>query len=393
MGDPWLHIIGMPDDTAAGLAPASREAIEQADVIFGGPRHLDLVAAGDRGQAWPVPFSIAPVLARKGEKVAVLASGDPFWFGAGGSFAAVLSPGEWRVHPAPSTFSLIAGTLGWRIEEITCHGLHAMPFARLRPVLAPHGRLICLLRDGDAPAAFAQWLCDHGAGRAILHVCERMGGARQRIRQTTAAGFDLPEIAAPVAVAVELPGDVGLPRTSGLEDWFFHYDGQITKRPVRALTLSALAPRSGEHLWDLGAGSGSISIEWCLAGGRASAVERILARVDNIAHNIEDFGLGHLMQVFEGTSLDKIEGLERPDAVFVGGGGDAELFERLFAHLPRGTRLVANGVTLETEALLARLHAEKGGAMLRIELAQAAPLGGMRSWQPVRPVVQWSVTL
>ena len=137
MDDPWLTIVGMADDSAAGLSAASRAALEAAEVIFGGPRHLDLVGAGDKGIAWPVPFSIDPVLARRGTRTVIVASGDPFWFGAGASIVPHLSDGEWVSHPAPSTFALVANALGWRMEELSCHGLHAAPFARLRPVLAP----------------------------------------------------------------------------------------------------------------------------------------------------------------------------------------------------------------------------------------------------------------
>ena len=393
MGDPWLTLIGMADDSAAALAPASRQALEEATTIIGGPRHLDLVQAGDKGQPWPVPFALDPVLAAKGTPTVVLASGDPFWFGAGGSLTAHLTPGEWTVHPAPSTFSLVAGALGWRMEEITCHGLHAAPFSQLRRVLSPKGRLICLVRDGTAPAALATYLTEQGAGAATLHICERMGGPHQRIRQTTAAAFDAPDIAAPVAVAIDLPADVGLSRASGLPDDAFTHDGQITKRPVRALTLSALAPRPGETLWDIGAGSGSIAIEWCLAGGSATAFEIKPDRAANISQNITDFGLAHRMTVIEGPTSETITDQPLPNAVFIGGGGTPALFEQLFAILPTGTRLVANGVTLETETLLAQLHAEKGGSLLRIELAEAQPLGSLRGWQPARPIVQWSVTL
>ena len=393
MGDPWLTIIGMADDSAANLPPASRAAIDGAEMIFGGPRHLDLVGAGDRGHPWPVPFSIDPVLAVKGRPTVVLASGDPFWFGAGGSLSAHLDPADWTVLPAPSTFSLVAGALGWRLEETTCHGLHAAPFARLRHVLSPKGRMICLVRDADAPSALARWLTDQNAGAAELFVCERMGGAHQRIRNATAASFDLSDVQAPVAVAIDLPANIGLSRASGLPDDAFTHDGQITKRPVRALTLSALAPRAGERLWDIGAGSGSISVEWCLAGGRATSFEIRPDRVANIARNITDFGIDHRMQVVEGPSIQSIEDHPPPDAVFVGGGGTAELFERLFNRLRPGTRLVANGVTLETEALLTQLHAARGGDLLRIELSQSQPLGGLRGWTPARPVVQWSVTL
>ena len=393
MGDPWLSIVGLNEDSLDGLPPASRAALDRAEVIFGGPRHLDLVGAGARGQAWPVPFSVEPVLACRGRPVAVLASGDPFWHGAGGSLVGHLEPGEWRAYPAPSTFSLAAAALGWRMEEITCHGLHAAPLARLRGVVAPGARAICLLRDGDAPAELAAWLREAGCGAARLWVMERLGGPRARIRETQAEGFDLRDVAAPVAVAVAFPAGVGLSRGSGLADDLFHHDGQITKRPVRALTLSALQPRPGALLWDLGAGSGSVSVEWCLAGGRAVAVEQRPDRVRNIAGNIADFGLDHRMEVIEGSAAESLASLPHPDAVFIGGGAKEPLLETLFDLLEPGTRLVVNGVTLETVSLLARMHAARGGELLRIELAQAAPLGTMRGWVPARPVVQWSTVL
>jgi precorrin-6Y C5,15-methyltransferase (decarboxylating) len=393
VADPWLTLVGMTDDSAAALPPASREALAAAEVIFGGPRHLELVAAGARGRPWPVPFDLAPVLAERGRPVVVLTSGDPFWYGAGGSLARHLKPGEWRSLAAPSTFSLVAGQLGWRLEEVTCLGLHAAPLARLRRHLSPEGRLICLLREGAAVAELAQYLCAQGAGATRLWVCERLGGPRARVREARADGFDLTDVAAPVAVALALPKGPGLSRAAGLPDESFHHAGQITKRPVRALTLSALAPRPGAHLWDVGAGSGSISVEWALAGGRATAFERRADRADLIRHNIAEFGLEDRVTLREGRAPECLEGAPAPDAVFVGGGGSETLFDHLFSHLAPGTRLVANGVTLETEALLVSLQARCGGDLLRIELAQAAPLGGFRGWQPLRPVVQWSLTL
>jgi len=393
MGDPWLSIIGLNEDSPAGLPPASRAAIDAAEVVFGGPRHLDLADVGTRGTPWPVPFSTAPVLALRGQRVAVLASGDPFWHGAGGSLVRDLARGEWRAYPAPSTFTLAASALGWRMEEITCHGLHAAPLPRLRGMLAPYARMICLMRDGDAPAELAAWLCRHSAGEAVLTVMERLGGTHERIRETAAAGFALTDIAAPVAVAVVLPGGVGLSRASGLPDECFAHDGQITKQPVRALTLSALAPRGDELLWDIGAGSGSVSVEWCLAGGRAIAFEQHGARTANIIRNIEDFGLSHRMTAVQGLAADNITDQPLPDAVFIGGGARKSLLETLFTRLRSGTRLVINGVTLETESLLAQLHADKGGTLMRFDIAQATPLGPMRGWSAARPIVQWSVML
>jgi len=391
MAEPWLSIIGLGEDGPAGLSEASRDALAEAEIVFGGPRHLALVGAGGRGRDWPVPFDLAPLLALRGRRVAMLVSGDPFWFGAGGSVARHLAPEEWRAFPVAGTFSLVAARMGWRLEAVHCLGLHAAPFARLRPVLARGVRVIATLRDGAAVAKLAGWLDANGFGATRITVCEALGGSRERLRQ----GAGWTDIAAPVAVALDgadLPRAAGLPRAGGLPDDMFHHDGQITKRPVRALTLSALAPRPGDHLWDIGGGSGSISVEWCLAGGHASTIETRADRAANIRRNAADFGLAHRLTVIEGAAPAALAGLPAPDAVFVGGGGDAALHEALWAAMPAGTRLVANGVTLETEALLAGLHARHGGRLLRVDLAEAAPLGRMRGWQAARPVMQWSVT-
>ena len=393
MLDPWLSIIGLGEDGLAGLSDASRAALDAAEVIFGGPRHLALADAGPRGQPWPVPFDVAPVLALRGQRVAVLASGDPFWFGAGGSLAAQLDATEWTAYPAPSTFSLAAARLGWRLEEVACHGLHATPFASIRPSLQRGARLLCLLRDGTAVRDFSAWLDQQGFGASALCVLEALGGPRERIRHSTATGFDLLDVAAPVALAIEVAGALGLPRSAGLPDADFAHDGQITKSPMRALTLAALAPRPGEHLWDIGAGSGSVSVEWCLAGGRASAVEQHTARVANIRTNVERYGLAGALYVVEGLAPEALASLAPPQAIFVGGGFNLALFTVLQSLAPSGCRLVVNGVTLETESALTQLHLQHGGNLLRIELAPSAPLGSMRGWQPARPVVQWSITL
>lgn len=361
-------------------------------MIFGAPRHLALVGAGARGREWPVPFDLAPLLALRGRSVAMLVSGDPFWFGAGGSVARHIAPAEWRAWPVAGVFSLVAARMGWRLEDVFCLGLHAAPFARLRPLMARGLRAICTLRDAGAVAELARWLQANDLGACRLTICEAMGGPAERLRQ----GADWPDIRAPVAVALDgadLPRSAGLPRISGLPDDLFAHDGQITARPVRALTLSALAPRPGELLWDIGAGSGSISVEWCLAGGSAVAVEARPARAQNIRANAESFGLGHRLQVVAGHAPAALEGLPLPDAVFVGGGGNQALHAALLARLRPGTRLVANAVTLESEALLTACHARHGGALMRIGLAMAAPLGRFQSWQSARPVTQWAVTL
>jgi precorrin-6Y C5,15-methyltransferase (decarboxylating) len=388
MSSPWLAIIGLGEDGPAGLSEASRRALAQASVVFGAPRHLALVDAGARGRPWPVPFDLAPLLALRGQGVAMLVSGDPFWFGAGGSVAAHLAPDEWVAHPVAGSFSLLAARLGWRLEEAICLGLHAAPLARLWPVLARGVRVICTLRDAAAVADLSVWLAANGFAEARVTVAEALGGPRERLRQ----GGDWPDIAAPVAVAIDgrdLPPGAGLPRASGLPDDLFRHDGQITTAPVRAVTLSALAPRPGALLWDIGGGSGSVSVEWGLAGGRAICIEARADRAQNIRANAERFGLAHRIAVHDGRALPLLPGLPLPDAVFVGGGGDGALYAALWALLPAGARIVANGVTLEAESLLADLHARHGGTLLRFGFAEAGRLGRFRDWQAARPVVQW----
>lgn len=389
--DPWLAIIGIGEDGLTGLSPSSRDALAKAEIVFGGPRHLRLAEVDGRRRLWPIPFSVDAVLECRGRKVAVLASGDPFWYGAGGSLAAHLAPGEWIAFPATSTFSLAAARLGWRLEDVACLGLHAAPFETLLPYMAPSRRAICLLRDGHAARDLAAWLTKQGFGASSLSVMESLGGPGERIRTTRAADFGFAEVAAPVAVAMSAAGAAGLPRTSGLPDDAFVHDGQITRRPMRALTLSALAPRPGEILWDIGAGSGSISVEWCLAGGHAFAIETRSDRAANIQTNAAAFGVAHALTVVEGKAPGALAKLPPPNAVFVGGGNEQALFDALWAMIPVGARLVINAVTLETEALLLAGQNRHGGELLRIELAQAAPLGSMRGWVPSRPLVQWSV--
>ena len=388
MADPWLTIIGLGEDGPEALSPASHAALASATAIFGGPRHLALVDAGDRGQPWPIPFDATPVLAFRGQPTVVLASGDPFWFGAGGSLMAHLKPGEWTSHPAASTFQLAANRLGWRLEETLCLGLHAAPFARLRPLLGTGVRAICTLRDGAALPELAAWLASNGHPNARLTTLERLGGPQERITH----GLSDSPIAAPVSAAIEAT-DPGLPRASGLPDELFQHDGQITKRPIRALTLSALAPRAGETLWDIGAGSGSIGIEWLLAGGaQVEALEADPTRAARARGNLEAFGLSHRHRLTEARAPEGLQGLPTPDAVFIGGGASQELLTTLWDLIPTGTRLVMNAVTLETEALALDWSARIGGSLLKIELSEPAAIGRRRGWKAALPILQWSVT-
>ncbi|SIO32523.1 precorrin-6Y C5,15-methyltransferase (decarboxylating) [Rhodovulum sp. ES.010] len=385
----------MGEDGPDGLPPASRAALEAAEIVMGPPRHLDLLPdlAAER-IVWPVPFADGIEMLRglRGRRVAVLASGDPFWFGAGGVIAREFAPSEWRTFPAPSTFSMAAARLGWPLERTPCLGLHAAPFGRLRPHLVPGRQVLVLLRDGRAVAELAAWLNGLGFGESKLWVLEALGGTRERLRTATAVGFDVSDVAHPVCVGLRISGAGStMPLCSGWPDDMFDHDGQITKRTVRALTLSALAPRPGEHLWDIGAGSGSVSIEWlaCHPSLEATAVEADPTRAARIRANAEALGADRL-RVVEGHAPEALDGLAPPQAVFIGGGLSEALLADMWERLAHETRIVTNAVTLESEALLAKWQAAQGGSLMRIDLAATQPLGTRRGWRAAYPVVQWS---
>lgn len=401
---PWLTIVGLNEDGLEGLPPASRAALDAAELIVGSARHLALSRAlSDRPTdlraerlEWPVPFAdgIAMLLAQRGRRVVLLASGDPFWFGAGTSVTRHLQAHEWHALPAASTFGLAASRLGWALEQVTCLGLHAAPLTRLRPHLCKGSKLLILLRDGAAVSALAKYLVDHDFGASVIHVLESLGGPRERRRDSTADDFDLVDVRHPVAVALQVDGSgMALPRSAGLPDEVFEHDGQISKQRVRALALSALAPRPGERLWDIGSGSGSIAIEWLLAHPRceAVAVEVDAERARRLRGNADRLGVDRLVLV-NGEAPEALVDLATPDAVFIGGGANDALLTYLWRVLPAGCRVVAHAVTLESEALLAGWHARVGGSLWRIELAEATPLGTRRGWRASYPIVQWSAT-
>ncbi len=378
------------------MPPASRRALEKAEIVTGAARHLDLLPeVAAKARPWPVPFAdgIDALLQLRGRDVVMLASGDPFWFGAGSVLARHLKRGEWRALPAPSSLSLAAAALGWPLEQTPCFGLHAAPFSRLRPALHPGARLLATVRDGAAVARLAHWLEAQGFGESGLYVLEALGGPRQRIRLIPADGPIPTNIAHPVIVGIEVAGQGAVvPLASGRPDTLFDHDGQITKRPIRAMTLSTLAPCPGEHLWDIGGGSGSIAIEWLLAhpSTTACAFEINPARAARIEENAHSLGVDRL-EVLEGDALTRIGDPDLPDAVFIGGGISGALLAELWDMLPEGVRVVANAVTLEGESLLTEWQGMKGGELMRIELATAQPLGRKRGWKASYPVVQWSV--
>ncbi|MBB5224027.1 precorrin-6Y C5,15-methyltransferase (decarboxylating) [Amaricoccus macauensis] len=400
----WLTIVGIGEDGPDGLGRAAREAIAAAAVVFGGARHLALAGPLITGEAraWPTPFDTAPVTALRGRRVCVLASGDPFRHGVGATLARRVDPAEMTVLPAPSAFSLAAARLGWPLAEVEAISLHGRPEALIRPLLHPGTRILALTSDGDAPARVARRLTATGFGPSRLHVLEALGGPDERHHTARAADLGDARFAALnlLAVEVEAGEDAQILPLGGLDDGLFEHDGQITKREVRAVTLAALAPRRGELLWDVGAGAGSVAIEWMLRHPslRAIAIEADPERAARIRRNAEVLGTPGL-DVREGRAPAALAGLPPPDAIFLGGGGagggtgdgtGAGLLDTLTAVLPGGGRLVANAVTLEMQALLTATAGRLGGALVTVSIARAGPVGGMSAWRPAMPVVQWS---
>ncbi|ASY70559.1 decarboxylating precorrin-6Y C(5,15)-methyltransferase [Sinorhizobium fredii HH103] len=396
---PWLTVIGIGEDGVAGLGDEAKRLIAAAPVVFGGIRHIELAASLIQGEreVWQSPFekSVEAIISRRGSPVVVLASGDPFLYGVGATLARRIEASEMRTIPAPSAFSLAAARLGWALQEAATVSLHGRPLDLIRPHLQPGARVLALTSDGNGPNALAGLLSESGFGQSRLTVLEALGGERERVSRHVASSFTLEKVNALNVCAIEVVADAGsrvLPLASGRDDALFEHDGQITKREVRALTLSALAPRKGELLWDIGAGSGSIAIEWMLADPamRAIAVEASPERAARIGRNAARFGVPGL-SVVEGQAPHALRGLTRPDVIFIGGGGsEAGVMEAAIAALPSGGRLVANAVTTKMEAVLLAHHAGLGGSLIRIDIARASPVGTMTGWRPAMPVTQWS---
>ncbi|MER2534631.1 MAG: precorrin-6y C5,15-methyltransferase (decarboxylating) subunit CbiE [Rhizobiaceae bacterium] len=395
----WLTVVGIGEDGVSGLSDAAKKAVASARIVFGGKRHLALVdglATGDR-RPWPSPFDAAmrAVVALRGQEVCVLASGDPFFHGVGVTLARHVPSCEMQVFSAPSSLSLAAARLGWALQEVETVSLHGHPIDLIRPLLHPGRRLLALTSDGDAPAAIAALLARIGFGASRLTVLEALGGPDERIRGATADRFDLKDINPLNVLAIDIDSTREariLPLGFGLADDLFEHDGQITKRAIRAVTLSALSPRRGELLWDIGAGSGSVSIEWMLAhpSMRAIAVEADPERAERIGRNVWTFGVPGL-EIVQGLAPAALHGLATPDAVFIGGGGtDEGVIDAAIEALRPGGRLVANAVTLEMQALLVGRHVELGGDLATIAVSRAAPVGSMTAWRPALPVTQWS---
>jgi len=396
---PWLTVVGIGEDGFKGLGKNARRALLGASRIFGGQRQLDLLPVCIRGerQLWPSPFSLEPLLALRGEPVCVLASGDPMFFGVGASLVRQLPGAEMLILPAPSSVSLAAARLGWPLQDVVTLSVVARPVAALNAHLFSGVRLLVLSNDGQSPAAIAALLRERGFGPSRLTVLEHLGGEAERRIEGAANDWSDPAIADLNLIAIECIAEPNTPRLSrlaGLPDSAFQHDGQLTKRDVRAITLSRLAPIPGELLWDVGAGSGSIGIEWMRAhpSCRALAIEADEGRQALIEHNRDALGVPGL-QLIRGSAPQALSGLERPDAIFIGGGVTREgVLDTCWAQLKPGGRLIANAVTLQSEVTLTAWRERHGGELTRIHVAQAQPLGEFDTWRQALPITLLDVT-
>jgi precorrin-6Y C5,15-methyltransferase (decarboxylating) len=397
-----VTVVGIGADGWDGLSPAAQALIGSAEVVLGAERHLDYLPPEVTAKrvCWPIPLTpnLPALLAGlAGRRVCVVASGDPMHYGIGATLVRLLGPEAVTVIPAPSSMSLACARLGWPVENTRILSAVGRPVARLVSWLTPDQRMLILSAGAETPAAVAAALVAAGYGASELTVLEQVGGPAERRTEYRAAELTATDFDPLNLVAIRAVPDAGtrpLGRTPGLPDDAFAHDGQITKREIRAVSLARLAPRPGELLWDIGAGSGSVSIEWMRAarGARAIAVERRADRAARIATNALALGVPDL-QVVQGAAPAALDGLPAPDAVFVGGGGsNPAVLDVCWAALSPGGRLVANAVTLQTEAALVARCAELGGDLTRLEISHAVPLGRFTGWHAAHPVTQWTVT-
>ena len=397
MTGPWLSLIGLGEDGLDGLPPAARPLLDEAEILLGGERHLAMLSDDGREKIpWPTPLLaiVERLRSLRGRKVCVLATGDPQWFGIGSTLARVFSADEMRVVPGRSAFSLAAARLGWPLDAVACLTLHGRPLELLKAALHPGARILALAHDRTTPAAVADLLVQAGFGASKISVLEHMEGAAERLICGPAEAWceDVADFHVIAIHCTEFPKAGWHARIPGLPDEVFIHDGKLTKREVRATTLAKLMPAPGALLWDIGVGCGSIAIEWMRASKNAKAIgldprpERLaMAGANALALGVPG------LKLIEGEAPEALADLPEPDAVFIGGGLSPAVFDAAWDRLKPGGRLVANAVTLESEAVLLALYARHGGELARISVQRAAPVGPFHGWKPIMPVTQWSV--
>ena len=394
----WLAIIGIGEDGLSGLSSIARSLIDTAEILVGGDRHLDMLPADVRSRlvwAFPIESTIQQIISCRGKSVCVLASGDPLWFGIGTTLLKKIPMEEIVIIPSPSTFSLICARLGWSLNEVETLSLCGRPASLLHTYIYPNAKLLILSSGEKTPEVVANILCDRNFSNSKITVLEHLDGEKERITSNIASQYQhFPEFANLNAIAVECisnPDAKILSRIVGLSDDVYHHDGQLTKYEVRAITLSALAPNAGELLWDVGAGCGSIAIEWMRSHPRCQAIAIEKSRTHFISENAIALGTPNL-KIIEGKAPEILQGLPTPDAIFIGGGATVPyLFETCWENLRSHGRLVANIVTLEGEQKLFQWQQKYGGTLTQISISRAEAIGAFLGWKPMRPVTQWQV--
>ena len=395
MSEPWLHIIGIGEDGMAGLSSAAIGLVENAEIIFGGDRHHKL-SAGFKGEriAWPSPFDamIDTICKYKGRRVVVLVSGDPLWYSVGARIGRVIPVEEICYHPQLSAFQFSACRMGWSLPDVETVTIHGRPAEQIIASFSPRAKLLILTQDASSPQKVAQLLCENGYENSKLSVLAQLGGPSEQRFDAKASEFNqkVPDLH---VLAVQCVGGRHariLPKT-GLPDDVFSHDGKMTKQAVRAVALAKLAPQRGELLWDVGIGCGSVAIEWMRAGreARAIGIEPRAQRRSYAAQNALALGTPAL-KLIDGYAPAALEGLNPPDAIFIGGGISEEVIDYCLKALKPNGRLVVNGVTLESEVLLAKMLQIHGGELQRIGIQTIQPLGDLQAWKNAMSVTQWS---
>lgn len=397
MSTPWLHIVGIGEDGLDGLAPATRAVVEAAEVIMGAERHHNLSLGPEAERiSWPSPFDamIETIHGLKGRRAVVLVTGDPLWFSVGARIGRAIDPGEIVYHPQLSAFQLAAARMGWSLPDVETLTVHGRPVEQMIAFIQPDARLLVLTTGAQTPAQIAQFLTERGFGKSKLTVLAAMGGKDEARFDGVADDWnhDVPAFNTLAVECIAAPDAALVPRVPGLADALFQSDGTMTKQEVRAATVAKLMPMRGALLWDIGCGCGSVAIEWMRAAryARAVGIEPRADRRAMAAANALALGTPKL-DLIDGEAPAGIAGLDAPDAIFIGGGLSEATFEAAWDTLRPLGRLVANAVTLESEATLMALYHKFGGDLVKLHVHRAEPVGGLTGWRPAMPVTQWSL--
>ena len=385
-------VIGVGEGGVKSLRPELRDRLAGMDMVIAAPRfHRDL-PDGPEILDWPSPFSnIFNILNVNSKKsLALLATGDPMWFGVGASLVRKLGPDGCEVIPAVSGLQLAAARLGWPMSGCRVVSIHGRPAGSLVDALHPRARLLVIAQDGDSPQQVARLLAARGYGRARLHVLAHLGGADESRIDGMAHDWRHDRVPAFHIIGVECPDDGPVAHGLAAPDTSFENDGKLTKRDARASALAKLAPFPGAVLWDIGSGSGAVSVDFLRNAprGTAYAIDRSQAQLDRAVANAATHGVAGLMPV-EGDVADALVDLPRPDAVFIGGGMSEAVIVAAQAAVRPGGWLVAHAVTIESESVMIAAWQRSGGDLVRLSVQYADPVGGFHGWRPLMPVTQW----